>query len=211
MKEDMGGIGAVLEEELELARNSAASAQAMILVEGESDRRALEVVATRMGRDLVAEDIPIIAIAGAANIDRFLDLIPPHVGLSGLYDETEHRILREALVRAGIASAGDDLESMGFFVCSRDLEDELIRGVGVEEVLEVFDTEGDLTSWHRFSDQPAQRGRPIGARMHRFLGTRSGRKIEYAGLLAERIDLSDQGSPLLRVLTYSPDGGRAQR
>lgn len=41
------------------------------------------------------------------------------------------------------------------------------------------------------------------ARMCRFLGTRSGRKIEYAGLLAGWIDPNDDGSPLVRILAHS--------
>jgi hypothetical protein len=89
-------------------------------------------------------------------------------------------------------------------MCRRDLEEELIRSVGVAGVLEVIDRSGDIDSWRLFSDQPAQRDRPITARLRRFLGTKSGRKIEYAGLLAERLDLSRQSdSPLLRVLSHT--------
>ena len=210
MTEEMGGIGAVLDEELNLVRRRVVSARALILVEGESDRRALEVLAERLDHDLEVQGVVIVAIAGATNINRFLDLVPSELGLSGLYDQAEERILRKALEWAGIASAGIDLEAVGFFECDEDLEGELIRAVGVEGVLEVIEGEGDLMSWHRFSNQPAQRERPIEARMHRFLGTRSGRKIEYAGLLARRIDVSDCESPLVRVLVHSRRGGPAE-
>lgn len=195
----MGGIGAVLDEEIELARRTSASAKSVILVEGESDRRALEVLAARLDRDLEAERVPIVAIAGATNIGRFLDILPPPLGLSGLYDEAERHVLARALeTRNG---SGDDLEARGFFMCHSDLEDELIRAVGVPGVLEVIQESGDIESWQRFSNQPAQRGRPVDARLRRFLGTKSGRKIEYAGLLAARIDISRPAeSPLLRVL-----------
>lgn len=203
----MGGIGAVLDDELALARVSACSARSMILVEGESDRRALEVIATRSGRDLDSEPTVIVAMAGATNIRRFLEIIPSRVNLSGLYDQAEEAILRGGLELAGIASSGAVLEMVGFFECTRDLEEELIRGAGVETVLEVIDGEGDLGSWKRFCNQPAQRGRPVEARLHRFLRTRSGRNIEYAGLLAERIDLSDGRSPLLRVLSHTSRRG----
>lgn len=202
----MGGIGAVLDDELALARASAHSARAIILVEGESDRRALEVIASRSGRDLGSEPTVIVAMAGATNIRRFLEIIPPGVILSGLYDDAEEGILRGGLEFAGIAPSAGTLELIGFYRCTRDLEEELIRGAGVETVLEVIDGEGDLGSWMRFCNQPAQRDRPAEARLHRFLRTRSGRNIEYAGLLAERIDLSDGHSPLLRVLSHTGTG-----
>lgn len=204
MTEEMGGIGAVLEEELALVRRSATSARSVVLVEGESDRRALGIVASRLGRDLVSEGVLTVAIAGATNIGRFLDLLPVDTPVSGLYDQAEEGILRNALLASHLAPmlTGPSLELAGFYMCSRDLEDELIRAVGVEGVLEVIDEEGDHNSWRRFSNQPAQRERPLEARMHRFLGTRSGRKIEYAGLLAGRIDLHDHGSPLVRILAH---------
>lgn len=198
----MGGIGAVLEDELELARRTAVSAKSVILVEGESDRRALDVLAVRLDRDLEAERVLIVAIAGVTNIGRFLDIVPSPVGLSGLYDEAERHVLARALETRHIS--GDDLEAQGFFMCRSDLEDELIRSVGVPGVLEVIERSGDIEPWQRFSYQPAQRGRPVDARLRRFLGTKSGRKIEYAGLLAGRIDISrPSDSPLLRVLAYT--------
>lgn len=200
----MGGNGAVLEAELELARESVGSARTVILVEGESDRRALEVLAERKGRLLSAERAVIIAIAGAGNLGRFLELLPEDVRVSGLYDQAEEPILRRALVTSGVvAPDSGDLENAGFFRCSRDLEDELIRAVGVPGVLEVITREGDSTSWERFSRQPAQRDRSVEARLRRFLGTRSGRKIEYAGLLAASIDSAASDTPLDRLLTRS--------
>ena len=198
----MGGIGAVLDDELEKARRTADWAKSVILVEGESDRRALDVLAVRLDRDLEAERVLVIAIAGATNIGRFLEILPTPLGLSGLYDEAERHVLARALETRRIS--GDDLEAQGFFMCRSDLEDELIRSVGVPGVLEVIEESGDIESWQRFSNQPAQRGRPVNARLRRFLGTKSGRKIEYAGLLAARIDVSrPSDSPLLRVLGYS--------
>lgn len=198
----MGGSGAVLDEEIELARRTSGSAKSVILVEGESDRRALDVLAVRLDRDLEAERVLIVAIAGATNIGRFLEILPPALALSGLYDEAERHVLARALETRNISGA--DLEAQGFFMCRSDLEDELIRSVGAPGVFEVIEESGDIESWQRFSNQPAQRGRPVEARLRRFLGTKSGRKIEYAGLLAARIDISrTSDSPLLRVLAYT--------
>ena len=76
----------------------------MILVEGRSDRAALEALAERRGRDLAAERISIEPMGGATNIERFLRRLGPHglgLRLAGLCDAAEERHFRRALERAG--------------------------------------------------------------------------------------------------------------
>ena len=82
------------------------------------------------------------------------------------------------------------LETIGFFVCEADLEDELIRALGTTAVEAVLDAQGELDSFRRFQEQPAQRGRNLNAQLHRFMGTRAGRKIRYGSLLTDAIDLA---------------------
>jgi hypothetical protein len=53
-----------------------------------------------------------------------------------------------------------------------------------------------------FQNQPAQRARSIEAQLRRFLGTRSGRKIEYAPVLAAALDLDAVPRPLDAVLAH---------
>ena len=48
------------------------SPRAVVLVEGASDRAALEVLAERRGRDLSAERVAIVAMGGATNIAHYL-------------------------------------------------------------------------------------------------------------------------------------------
>lgn len=201
----MGGIGAILEEELELARASGASAKTVVLVEGESDRRAIETLARRMGRDLGEERVEIIAIAGATNIDPFLRILGPaghDMVLAGLCDEAEEPIFRQALEKAGLRPMAnrDDLETLGFFVCVRDLEDEMIRALGVEKALALVEAQGLERPWVSFINQPAQRGRRPEDQLHRFLGTKSGRKIEFGRLLAGTVALEAAPEPLRRLL-----------
>ena len=172
----------------------AANAVAAVLVEGWSDQAALDTLARRRGRDLRAERIVIVPIGGATNIDRFARALGPRglgVRLSGLCDVAELPQVRRGLVRAGIGTsvALADTEAMGFFVCDADLEDELIRAVGTADVERVLDAEGELGSFRRFQVQPAQRGRSVHAQLHRFLGTRAGRKIRYGALLVDALDL----------------------
>jgi hypothetical protein len=189
------------------AREAAAGAAAVVLVEGLSDRSALETLAARHGRDLRSEGISIVPMGGATNIGHFLDLFGPRgldLRLAGLCDAAEERGFRRGLERAGLGSrlGHDGLESLGFFVCVADLEDELIRSLGAASVEQVIEDQGELRSFRRFQKQPAQRERGHQAQLRRFLGTRSGRKIHYARLLTEAVDRGRVPRPLDRVLLH---------
>jgi hypothetical protein len=85
-------------------------------------------------------------------------------------------------------------------VCVADLEDELIRALGVDSVEGVVEAQGELPPFRTFQKQPAQRGRSKEAQLRRFMGTRSGRKIEYARLLVDALDLGQVPRPLDLVL-----------
>jgi hypothetical protein len=176
---------------------SAAQARAAILVEGWSDQAALEALARRRGRDLLTEGIVVVPIGGATNVQRFVQALGPHglgVRLAGLCDIAELRHVRRGLERAGVATSARvttavGTEDHGFYACDADLEDELIRALGTEAVERVLDAEGELVSFRRFQDQPAQRGRDLHAQLHRFLGTRAGRKVRYGALLVDALEL----------------------
>jgi hypothetical protein len=107
-----------------------------VLVEGTSDKIALETLAERRGRDLAGEGVSVVAMGGAQAIARYLERFRG-VRLTGLCDAGEEREFRRAFERAGNAPTG-------FYVCEPDLEAELIRAVGVERVLEVVEARGDL-------------------------------------------------------------------
>lgn len=189
------------------ARDAAAVSDLVVLVEGASDRSALEVLAARDSRDLGAERISIVPMGGATNLGHFLELLGPRgrgLRLAGLCDAGEELGFQRDLERAGLGSGLDraGLERRGFFVCTADLEDELIRALGVAGVCSVIEAEGELSSLHRFQRQPAQRGRAAQAQLRRFLGTRSGRKDQYARLLAEALTPAQVPDPLARLLAH---------
>jgi len=168
--------------------------RAVVLVEGLSDRIALETLAERRGRDLAAEGIAVIPIGGAQAIGRFLDLYGPRgrdLRLAGLCDAAEERDFRRGLERAGLGSeltrAG--IEALGFYVCDADLEEELIRALGATAVEAVVEAEGDLGPFRTLQKQPAWRGRPLEEQLRRFMGSGGSRKIRYARLLVEALDL----------------------
>jgi len=187
-------------------RASTGIPRAVILVEGVSDRRALEALATRRGRFLTAEGITIVAMDGAGNIGRFLDRYGPQgsdVPLAGLYDAAEESDVRRELERAGVGSVASrpDLEQLGFAACVEDLEDELIRALGADRVIEIVQERGELGAFRTLQKQPEWRGRPVERQLRRFLGNAS-RKIDYAPLLVEALDLSNAPRPLDAVLAH---------
>jgi hypothetical protein len=195
---------------IRLAR--AADARAAILVEGWSDQAAIEALARRRGRDLQADGIVVVPIGGATNLERFAQALGPHglgLRLAGLCDIAELEHVRRGLERAGVGRARDAgsaaaaADTAGFHACDADLEDELIRAVGTAAVERVLDAEGELASFRRFQEQPAQRGRDVHAQLRRFLGTRAGRKVRYGTLLVEALDLDRVPRALDRVLAHA--------
>lgn len=181
--------------------------RAVVLVEGTSDQTALDALAVRRGRDLVAEGVSIVSIGGATNIGRALEEFAagrPGVLLAGLYDAAEERYFRRGLERIGLGAdlTRADMEALGFFVCVADLEDELIRSLGVVRVEQVIADQGELGSFRIFQRQPMKRSQTIEQQLHRFLGTRSGRKGQYASALVDVLDLDRVPRPLDGVLAH---------
>jgi Overcoming lysogenization defect protein-like, TOPRIM domain len=190
--------GAVSEADTQLPRES------VVLVEGTSDRLALEALAERRRRNLADERVSIVPMGGAQAIGGFLDRLGPgglNVRLAGLCDAAEEGDFRRALERAGLGSeltrAG--MEELGFFVCVEDLEHELVRAAGAEAVLGVIAAEGELSSFRTFQKQPAKRALPYEEQLWRFMWNRKGR---YAPLLVRALDLGRVPRPLDGVLAH---------
>lgn len=187
-------------------------ARAVILVEGVSDQRALETLAARRGRDLAGEDVAVVPIGGSKNIARAVERFGPAglgLRLAGLCDAGEERDYRRGLERAGLGHdlTRDRLESLGFFVCVLDLEDELIRALGAEAVGSVIEAQGELDAFRTFLRQPQWRDRPRPEQLRRFLGTFSGRKIRSATALVDALPLEAVPRPLDAVLEAVRDDG----
>ena len=183
-----------------LSRLAPVAPDAVVLVEGVSDQLAVEALAARRGRDLAAERVAVVPIGGAGNIRRFLDLFMSQgIRVAGLCDAREEGDFRLAVERAGL---GSELGRAGFYVCDADLEDELIRCLGAARVEQVVETHGELGRFRTFQKQPAQRARSIEAQLRRFMGTRGGRKIQYAPVLVGALELARVPRPLDRVLAH---------
>ena len=186
---------------------AASHGRAVVLVEGVSDQVALEALAERRGRNLNAEGVSVVPIGGAQAIGGFLELFGPQgygVTLAGLCDEGEENEFRRSLERAELGSNLNraDMERLGFYVCVADLEDELIRCLGAAAVEQVVEAQGELGSFRTFQRQPAWRAQASQQQLRRFIGTHSGRKIRYARLLVDALDLTSVPRPLDRVLAH---------
>lgn len=183
-----------------------ANAHTAVLVEGWSDQAAVETLAHRVGLSFEAKAIVVLPMGGATNAHQFAARFGSQglrLRLAGLYDLPEERHFLRALCE-GVgtpAPSRTDAENLGFYACSEDLEDELIRALGPGAVEQIIAAEGEIGAFRRFQMQPAQLGRPLDAHLRRFMGTRAGRKIRYGFLLAAALDLSNIPLPLSRLLS----------
>lgn len=181
-------------------------ADAIVLVEGASDQNAVEALAERLGRDLAAEDVGVVSLGGAAALADYLDDLLGVRGftgrVAGLCDEGEVGDFARGLERAGFGDdlSRSDMATLGFYVCVVDLEDELIRALGVAAVEAVLEREGDLGSFRTLQRQPAWRGKRTEDQLRRFFGAGAGRKMRYGRLLVEALDMDRVPRPLESVL-----------
>ncbi|MEU6012224.1 TOPRIM nucleotidyl transferase/hydrolase domain-containing protein [Streptomyces sp. NPDC047453] len=171
--------------------------RAAVLLEGPSDVAAVDALAASRGRDLAAEGVCVLPIGGAMSVGRYARLLGSpglDLRLTGLCDEAERSYYARGFERVGAAQ-------QGFFVCAADLEDELIRVLGVTRVEELVGAEGDLRALRTFLRQPAQRSRAPQQQFRRFLGTKKGRKIHYGRVLVEALDPDRVPAPLDGLLS----------
>lgn len=196
-------------------RTARAAVHTVVLVEGLSDRVALEVLARRSGPDLAADGVEVAAMDGITNIGHFLTRYhtdQPGIRIAGLYDDAEERFVWRGLARVGCAPAPgagrESLEELGFFCCSADLEDELIRALGPAEVERLVAAQGQLRSFRTLQQQPAQRDRSLHDQLRRLMSGRSGAKERYAAVMAEAVPLEQVPRPLAGVLAYARSAQR---
>ncbi|GAB3678778.1 TOPRIM nucleotidyl transferase/hydrolase domain-containing protein [Angustibacter aerolatus] len=164
-----------------------AGRRAVVLVEGASDAAALHALAARLGRSLPAEGVDVVAMGGATNVRRYA-AAAGDVLTVGLCDVGERRFFERVL-------------DGPCHVCDRDLEDELVRALGVPAVLEVVEAAGELRSLRSLQQQAPHRERPEVDQLRRFLSSHSGRKERYARLLVDALPLDRVPAPLAGVLS----------
>lgn len=190
--------------------SNTAERRAVILVEGRSDQIAVETLASRSGRNLASEGVEVVPMGGIHAIGQFLTRFGPlgdNLKVAGLYDIGEEHVVRRGLVQARLADAPLSramMEDLGFFACVLDLEDELIRALGVPTIEAVIAAEGDFIAFRILQKQPEWRSRSAEAQLRRFFGSGATRKWRYAGLLVEALELDAVPRPLRGVLKTVP-------
>jgi hypothetical protein len=187
---------------LERARH----ARSIVLVEGISDQIAVETLARLQARDLTKDGVVVVPIGGAQSVAKFLARFGPTgsgLRVGGLCDAAEAPLFCRQLARAGYARpmTRRALEDAGFFVCDRDLEDELIRAAGPAAIETILAEQGDLASFRTLQRQAAWREAPFVDQIRRFLGAGARRKLRYASLFVLALDLDRQPRPLQGVLS----------
>ena len=163
--------------------------KAVVLVEGESDRIAVETLAARRGRDLAAEGVAVVAIGGAHALQRALGTLRAE-RVVGLYDRGEEVAVRAALDRSGVAPDG-------FYACDPDLEGELVRALGAERMLQLIEARGQLAAFHAYQRQPEKRSLALEAQLHGWLHNW---KVRYAEALIDALNLDRVPPALDRVI-----------
>lgn len=137
-------------------------ARKVVLVEGYSDRVVLLQVATRLGRDLDAEGISIVSLDGGAAIGTFLRLFgAPGLNLDvlGMCDADKESYWLSEIGKINPAvSDRVSMERAGYFVCSRDLEDEFIGALGIPAAEAIVAREGMGRAFESFCNQPSHVG-----------------------------------------------------
>ncbi len=180
------------------------AARVMVLVEGLSDAAAVRALARSRGLSESVDGFEVVPMGGVTNVGRFLgatSLNDPSTRVVGLCDAPEERFFIRALQRAGAGvSTRLDMEEVGFFVCVRDLEDELLRSLRPTVVESVLAELGELDKFRTFQRQQAWRGRDVHDQLRRFAGAGSGRKILLAERLAGRLTPATTPDPLAGLL-----------
>jgi hypothetical protein len=144
----------------------------VVVVEGTSDRLALEALARRRSFDAAAAGVAVVEMHGITNVSRDMTaLVARGIDVAGLCDAGEVRYV-------------------------------LIRALGESAAERFVESQGELETFRRFQRQPAQRERSLAAQLHRFVGTRSGRKHRYAPAMVDALDLARVPAPLDRLLDH---------
>ena len=190
-----------------LLRVDRPAAGIVVLVEGPSDVAAVRALAATRGIPLAGVDLR--SLAGVTNIRRALTeayAARPRPVVLGLCDAGETGFVERALAAVGHpVRDASDLAAYGFFVCQRDLEEELLRALGVPRTIEVIAGEGLVDKLDTLRQQPHWVDRPIHEVLHRFCGVASGRKELLAGALAAALPAEQIPAPLRLLLDRIAD------
>lgn len=173
----------------------------VVLVEGESDVAALDVLLRRRG---LASGVALRDMGGVTNIRvRLHDAVadPSTRRVLGLCDARESAYVVRALGAQGVpVTTREEMGAFGFHACDPDLEGELIGALGAERARDVLARLDLGPAFELFGRQQAWRGRPLAEQLRRFAGTVSGRKTLVARAMAAAVAEEQLPAPMRRLL-----------
>ena len=173
----------------------------VVLVEGESDLAAMEVLLRRRG---LVSGVVLRDMGGVTNVRTHLrDALADDATrrVMGLCDAREWRYVVRALDAHGApVTTVADMAAFGFHACDPDLEGELIGALGPEQARAVLRRLDLGPAFEMFGRQQAWRDRPLAEQLHRFAGTVSGRKTLVARAMAEAVADESLPAPMRRLL-----------
>jgi putative ATP-dependent endonuclease of the OLD family len=163
------------------------TARALVAVEGISDRVLLHGLARAAGLDLDQAGISVVVVNGATNFGSPLKLFGPagfDIAMLTVVDEAE-----AAIVAGVLSCAVADLDQHNVLISRADLEDEYVRGLGVQRVLHALEASGmytrrEILGGCRASTANAVTGATLAAWCR-------GGKIKVAAALATQVTAKD--------------------
>lgn len=176
-------------------------AAAVLLVEGVSDQIAVETLAAVRGDDMARTAV--VPTGGVHAFGPFIERFGPRgrgLRLSCLCDAAEADVVHRALAAGEALSAAGERRESSLHVCDRDLEDELIRALGVDAAVAVIDEEGDGRRLRTMQRQPEWRDRPTADQLRRFIGSGARRKLRYASAFVAAMPPCRAPGPLREAL-----------
>jgi putative ATP-dependent endonuclease of OLD family len=162
------------------------TAEAVIAVEGPSDRIIVDAVSSALGFDLDGHDIVVMETNGCGDMKVVESIFGPGGFGIPLFELIDEDAMDDAAKRLGVDAA--DLEARSVFVSSRDLEDEYVRAIGAERLWTRMKAAQTFSRTVLSLCKVGPDGIPTESDLAEFIRSKSNRKIPSALLAAELID-----------------------
>jgi predicted ATPase len=178
-------------------------ARQVVFVEGITDYQAVRAVAAKLGRNLDAEGVAVVALDGAASLATFLQIMGPYgldLPVCGICDVDYEADWCSDLTAVGLTVASrQDLNALGFYVSDRDLEDELLTAIGTTAAQMVFANEGATARFQSYAQQPANQGKTLHDQIRGFVQSK---KVYWTPRLAAAVTPAAVPSSIQDLLNH---------
>jgi len=144
-----------------------------------------------LNRNFDAEGVTILNLQGGGGFAAHYELFGPpglKMDVLGLCDEDKEQTWIDALQNAGVPVADRAfLNAKGFYVCMKDLEDELISSLGIPAVQAIISAQGAGPAFAAFAQQPKKKTLSATDQLRGFI---HGDNIRWVIHLIDALDLA---------------------